>query len=125
MCLVFSTQQSTTFTKKMIEDNNAMDETVQFLSVSAYKTHCAYIYYVCTFNMKRDHDCFDIVCVLGALAIFNDSTQRSTAGGNYYVCVHVYSLVTMYSHQLLVISIIVYYKATSVYMVYVGHLLAE
>ena len=31
-----SQQQSTTFTKKMIEDNNTMDETLQFLGVSSY-----------------------------------------------------------------------------------------
>ena len=30
-----STQQNVTFTKKMIEDNSTMDETVQFLCVSA------------------------------------------------------------------------------------------
>lgn len=29
-----STQHSTTFTKKMIEDNSTMDETAQFLGVS-------------------------------------------------------------------------------------------
>ena len=31
-----STQQSITFTKKMIEDNSTMDETLQFLSVSSH-----------------------------------------------------------------------------------------
>ena len=39
LMLLSSTQQSITFTKKIIEDNSTMDETVQFLSVSVHNVH--------------------------------------------------------------------------------------
>ena len=48
-CTAFSTQQSTTFTKKMIEDNNTMDETVQFLGVSIYIHLTLYFTYIYCF----------------------------------------------------------------------------
>lgn len=49
----------------MIEDNSTMDETVQFLSVSGISDSVSH---------AANYEYF-LVCVLGALAVLNDSSQ--------------------------------------------------
>ena len=51
LSLLSSTQHSTTFTKKMIEDNSTMDETAQFLGVS-FTCGVCFVYDLCNVVVK-------------------------------------------------------------------------